>query len=993
MFPDRFSPTQSESSFEESIEDDGCSQRPAVMDTCDVHNRRTLFLGGWQSPLPPGHANITTSNRTDLDPGVDINIIIDPLEPRVDESQPVTRKRLRTRLNVVSEVSETTTSISQPTSGIIYEDIEVRRKMPDITPINNNSIRYRTRRARRLAREEPERDMIAVELPHINADSEDIREALETHRREFGSIKRPKNYQSENFNLIEFLQNGERSAFDELMHPTTTSKNSPLASKKITKYKNMSDNQIKSHLTSKISKKIEKTIVKKRKKNEEECIYPLTLEDFRKENDPSKKKKVEKASANKEFRTKSIKSFFQFNDPTLDRTETIPQQQFITRAGLRIYAVNAQGSIMKKIDDLLFDMTGHDIDVTCVTDTGLTVALFKPQKLTSLCLRHNYRVISGPYLDKQENKNSHICMIVKRTLDLKEENILKCGRAITLEIPTVTKAIRIMGVYQGFLAENNKKLQKEVKNWCQQSPDNSVVMGDFNEISSRKDAWSVHADGAKEHNVHRHRGEMHKTLTSLGLVDSFHFFETSEPAWTHVQATPNGGKSYARLDYIYVSGRLTDELVRYQTHYGSAVNSDHTPISAEFDLSPETREAKTISPSFNVRCTNKTKWENYSKEENNKMSTILENIMSYERNIEGLERLLSDWQAAITTSAKTHLPSDGAPIENSYTLALRDDELVQEYKKDLIQKNHEWRMNGKKDKTDYIKACKTLKERRQIVIHAQNEKQWKITEEKIRENSSHIFKMLRKTGKRANRKSERPYIVEKNGKLTTDPQVVKETFHGAWEKIYGNVTEAKTLGPWLEYVKRDDFDDFLRVTIDMPILEEKLKNLNTETAPGTDEIHNIFLKKLSTAGKEILISIINRVILQGHVPKSWRSSVTAMLYKSEEKSNPLNYRPITLLSCAYKIYSSIQTDRLNKWIDENKILNDNQFGFRAGRDTADAAARLFACISNSIALIFVNIILKLYAVNGVPIPPKKLTVDDLPDVPNKKRRTARVNTI
>lgn len=66
---------------------------------------------------------------------------------------------------------------------------------------------------------------------------------------------------------------------------------------------------------------------------------------------------------------------------------------------------------MKKIDDILFDMTGHNIDVMCVADTGLTVALFKLQTLTSLCLQHNYRVTSGPYLDKQENKNSHICMI------------------------------------------------------------------------------------------------------------------------------------------------------------------------------------------------------------------------------------------------------------------------------------------------------------------------------------------------------------------------------------------------------------------------------------------------------------------------------------------------------------------------------------------------------------------------------------------------------
>lgn len=254
---------------------------------------------------------------------------------------------------------------------------------------------------------------------------------------------------------------------------------------------------------------------------------------------------------------------------------------------------------------------------------------------------------------------------------------------------------------------------------------------------------------------------------------------------------------------------MTDEWVRYQTLYGSAVHSDHTPISAEFDLTTETREAVALPTTFNAHCTNKEKWEAYSREENNKMSQILDNIMNYERNAEGLDSLLSDWQTAITSSAQSHLLSDGAPIENSYTLALRDDELVQIYKRDVIKKNHEWRMDGKKDKSKYIKACKTLKERRQIVLNVHSEKQYRVTEEKIRKNPSHIFKMLRKAGKRANRKSKRPYIVEKDSKLTTDPKTVKSTFHSAWEKIYRNATVSKSQGLWLDCVKKGDFEEFL----------------------------------------------------------------------------------------------------------------------------------------------------------------------------------------
>lgn len=87
-------------------------------------------------------------------------------------------------------------------------------------------------------------------------------------------------------------------AFDVLMRPQMTSTTPSLAPKIMTKYQNMSDDQIKSHLTLKISKKIEKTSTKRKQKNAEECIYPLTLEDFRRENDAAKEKKTEKLSTN-----------------------------------------------------------------------------------------------------------------------------------------------------------------------------------------------------------------------------------------------------------------------------------------------------------------------------------------------------------------------------------------------------------------------------------------------------------------------------------------------------------------------------------------------------------------------------------------------------------------------------------------------------------------------------------------------------------------------
>lgn len=57
-----------------------------------------------------------------------------------------------------------------------------------------------------------------------------------------------------------------------------------------------------------------------------------------------------------------------------------------------------------------------------------------------------------------------------------------------------------------------------------------------------------------------------------------------------------------------------------------------------------------------------------------------------------------------------------------------------------------------------------------------------------------------------------------------------------------------------------------------------------------------------------------------------------------KKGNPnklKNYRGITLMATAYKIYTDIIRKRLVLEIEEKKILPDNQAGFRKGKSTID----------------------------------------------------------
>ena len=67
------------------------------------------------------------------------------------------------------------------------------------------------------------------------------------------------------------------------------------------------------------------------------------------------------------------------------------------------------------------------------------------------------------------------------------------------------------------------------------------------------------------------------------------------------------------------------------------------------------------------------------------------------------------------------------------------------------------------------------------------------------------------------------------------------------------------------------------------------------------------------------------------LPQQWNEGIICPVYKKGDRRNCNNYRPITLLNIAYKIYAILLNKRLIENI-ENK-LEDNQMGLRSNRST------------------------------------------------------------
>ena len=57
--------------------------------------------------------------------------------------------------------------------------------------------------------------------------------------------------------------------------------------------------------------------------------------------------------------------------------------------------------------------------------------------------------------------------------------------------------------------------------------------------------------------------------------------------------------------------------------------------------------------------------------------------------------------------------------------------------------------------------------------------------------------------------------------------------------------------------------------------------------------------------------------------------------KTDDKSNPKNWRPISITSCVMRLFEKIMLKRLTKFLDSNNIIIDSQSGFRKKRATLD----------------------------------------------------------
>ncbi len=104
----------------------------------------------------------------------------------------------------------------------------------------------------------------------------------------------------------------------------------------------------------------------------------------------------------------------------------------------------------------------------------------------------------------------------------------------------------------------------------------------------------------------------------------------------------------------------------------------------------------------------------------------------------------------------------------------------------------------------------------------------------------------------------------------------------------------------------------------------KLKNKVTRTPEG---IPACFVKRIAPCILLPLAIIFENCLLHNFVPSQWKESFVIPVFKKVDKSNPLNYRSISLTSTFSRIFESILHIKITQHLVNNSLLSLNQYRF------------------------------------------------------------------
>ena len=181
-----------------------------------------------------------------------------------------------------------------------------------------------------------------------------------------------------------------------------------------------------------------------------------------------------------------------------------------------------------------------------------------------------------------------------------------------------------------------------------------------------------------------------------------------------------------------------------------------------------------------------------------------------------------------------------------------------------------------------------------------------------------------------------PNYIEINRQCITDRRIILTKFNEYFTNIAKNLNESKSPDEFKDYKK------FMKNRVENTIffdaiesneIDDIIKKLNPNKS---SDISPRILKLFRGIISPNLAILFNNCVYSGIFPDKLKIARVLPLFKSGDKCDIANYRPISLLPVISKIFEKLIHKRLVSFLDKHEVIYRKQFGFRKQHSTQHA---------------------------------------------------------
>ena len=235
-----------------------------------------------------------------------------------------------------------------------------------------------------------------------------------------------------------------------------------------------------------------------------------------------------------------------------------------------------------------------------------------------------------------------------------------------------------------------------------------------------------------------------------------------------------------------------------------------------------------------------------------------------------------------------------------------------------------------KNKNDFNKA--EMKRSRNYVTKLKNDLKKDYFHKAIRDSKGDSKRLWRTINEAFGKSTSKSTVItELKGEMDTTKMA--DIMNSYFSTIANTLAENFPSDPptRTEDVKHQPKFNFTHITLSD--VEKQIGLLSDATAIGVDGISPRILRAALKPLSIIISKLINRSMDSGVFPDGLKVARVSPIFKSGDRTDPGNYRPISVLPSISKIYERVVHTQLVNYIDKYSLLSNSQFGFRKNHST------------------------------------------------------------